>query len=117
MAADNVQTMWEIADADADPVSSVGPTLNALTNIAALLYRWQLAGIRVPEAQWKSISDFTLKSLPNPGVTFADIHAALAQVMTGNRAALEKIIADATGPAADIIRPIAEGIKAIAAQQ
>ena len=117
MAADDVQTMWEIADADADPVSSVGPTLNALTNIAALLYRSQLAGIRVPEARWKSISDFTLKSLPNPGVTFADIHAALAQVMTGNRAALEKIIADATGPAADIIRPIAEGIKAIAAQQ
>ena len=65
MAADDVQTMWEIADADADPVSSVGPTLNALTNIAAL----------------------------------------------------EKIIADATSPAADMIQPIAEGIKAIAAQQ
>jgi hypothetical protein len=38
MAADDVQTMWEIADADVDPVSGAGPTLNALTSIAALLY-------------------------------------------------------------------------------
>lgn len=83
MAADDVQTMWEIADAD--PVSGAGPTLNALTNIAALLYRAQLAGIRVPEARWKSVSDFALKILLNPGVTFADIHAALAQVMGGQR--------------------------------
>ena len=60
MAADDAQTMWEIADADVDPVSGAGPALDALTNIAALLYRAQLAG---------------------------------------NGAALEKIIADASGPA------------------
>ena len=76
-----------------------------------------MAGIRVPEERSKSVRDFTFKSLPNPGVTCADIHTALAQVMAGNGAALEKIIADASGPAADMVRRIAEGIKAIAARE
>lgn len=116
MAAGDAQTMWAIADADVDPSSGAGPALNALTDMAALLYRAQLAGIPVPDARWKTVSDFALKSFPNPGIAFADIHAALAHAMAGNGAALEKIIAEAGGPAADMVRPVAEGFKAIAAQ-
>lgn len=33
MAADDVQTMWEIADVDVDPPSGAGPALNALTDM------------------------------------------------------------------------------------
>ncbi|MBT5495281.1 MAG: hypothetical protein HOK54_06025 [Alphaproteobacteria bacterium] len=33
MAADDVQTMWEIADVDVDPASGAGPALNALTDM------------------------------------------------------------------------------------
>jgi hypothetical protein len=36
--------------------------------------------------------------------------------MAGNGEALEKIITDARGPAADMVRPVAEGFKAIAAR-
>ncbi|MDD9928180.1 MAG: tetratricopeptide repeat protein [Rhodospirillaceae bacterium] len=116
MAAGDAQTMWEIADANVDPASGAGPALNALTDMAALLYRAQLAGIEVPAERWRVVSDYARKSFPNPGIAFADIHAALAHAMAGNGEALETLITDAAGPAADTVRPVAEGFKAIAAQ-
>ena len=116
MAGGDTQTMWEIADANVDPASGAGPALNTLTDTAALLYRAELAGVEVSQERWQRVSDFALQSFPQPGVAFADVHAAVAHAMASNAEALEKIITNPRGTAADMVRPVAEGFKAIAAQ-
>ncbi len=116
MAGGGADTMWAIAEADVLPQSGAKPTLNVLTDSAALLYRAQLAGIEVPSKYWQQVSDYALQTFPNPGIAFADMHAAVAHAMAGNGEALAKIITDARGTAADTVRSVAEGFKALAAQ-
>ena len=116
MAGGDADTMWAIADADIMPATGAKPALNVLTDSAALLYRAQLAGIDVAPERWREVSAFALKSFPAPGIAFADMHAAVAHAMAGNGEALARIIADARGPAADTVRSVAEGFKALAAQ-
>ena len=116
MAGGDAETMWAIADADIMPATGAKPALNVLTDSAALLYRAQLAGIDVAPARWCEVSEYALQSFPNPGIAFADMHAALAHSMAGNGEALAKIIADARGGAADTVRSVAKGFKALAAQ-
>lgn len=116
MAGGDAAAMWAIANADILPHTGAKPALNVLTDSAALLYRAQLAGIEVPAERWREVSDYALQFFPNPGIAFADMHAAVAHAMAGNGEALEKIIQDAAGTAADKVRPVAEGFKALAAQ-
>ena len=108
-------TMWKVLDADVAQGGAWGPPLNILTDTAALLYRAELAGVDVPAARWQAVSDYAARMFPNPGIAFADTHAALAHAMAGNTEALRKIIADAKGPAGDVVRLLAEGFAAIGA--
>lgn len=116
LAKGDVETMWRIADADVAPGGALGPPLNVLTDTAALLYRAQLAGVDVAAARWRAISDYAAKFFPKPGLAFADVHAAVAHAMAGEIDALETIIAGARGPAADVVAAVAEGFRAIAAE-
>lgn len=116
MASGDAETMWAIAESDVLPQSGAKPALNVLTDSAALLYRAQLAGIEVPARYWQQVSDYALQTFPNPGIAFADMHAAVAHAMAGKGEALAKIIVDARGPAANTVRSVAEGFKALAAQ-
>lgn len=116
LANGDAAAMWAIAEADILPHTGAKPALNVLTDSAALLYRAQLAGLAVPAGRWQQVSEFAVKSFPNPGIAFADMHAALAHAMAGNGAALDNIITGARGTAADMVRPVAEGFKALAAQ-
>ena len=68
----------------------------------------------MPAERWKQVSDSAARLFPNPGIAFADVHAALAHAMAGNGAALARIIAEAKGPAGDLVRTLAEGFRAIA---
>ena len=108
-------TMWKVLDADVAQGGAWGPPLNILTDTAALLYRAELAGVDVPAARWQAVSDYAARMFPNPGIAFADTHAALAHAMADNTEALRKIIADAKGPAGDVVRLLAEGFAAIGA--
>lgn len=108
-------TMWQVLDADVAEGGAWGPPLNILTDTAALLYRAELAGVDVPAARWQAVSAYAARMFPNPGIAFADTHAALAHAMAGNTEALGKIIADAKGPAGDVVRLLAEGFAAIGA--
>ena len=49
-----------------------------------------------------------------PGIAFADVHAAGPR-LAGNLAAVDTIIAEATGPAAPVVRAVASAAKALAA--
>ncbi len=116
----DVETMWRVYDADVAPQSgngagAWGPPVNVLTDAAALLYRAGLAGVEVPAARWRAVSDYAARMFANPAIAFADVHAALAHAMAGNGEGVAKIVADAKGPAADIVRELAEAFAAMAA--
>lgn len=111
----DVETMWRVYDADVGPGGAWGPPLNLLTDSAALLFRAELAGVAVPAERWKAISEYAARLFPNPGIAFADVHAALAHSMAGDGTALARIVAEAKGPAGDLVRTLAEGFGALAA--
>jgi len=112
----DLETMWAVIDADVAPDAAWGPTLNVLSDNAAFLYRAELAGVEVPAQRWQAVSDYAARLFPNPGIAFADVHAALAHAMAGNGEALGKIISDAKGPAGELVAIIAEAFQAVAAK-
>ena len=110
----DTETMWRVLDDHVAPAGAWGPALNVLTDMAAFLYRAELAGIDVPAERWRTISDFATEKFPNPGLAFADVHAALAHAKAGNSDALQKIITDAKGPAAGPVQTIAKAFGELA---
>ncbi len=114
MASGDTTKMWDVIDADITPSGAFGPPINILTDLAAILYRAELAGLEVPAHRWLEVSDYALKCFPKPGIAFADIHAALAHALAGNTEALAKIIREAKGPAADLVGEFAQAFGAIA---
>lgn len=116
METGDVEQMWRLVDADVAPGIAEGRPINVLTDTASILYRAELAGLPVSKERWQQVSDYALKFFPKPGLDFADFHAALAHAMAGNSAALETIIANPAGPAADMVRDCAEAYRAIARQ-
>jgi tetratricopeptide (TPR) repeat protein len=113
----DVETMWRVVDANIAPTGAWGPSLNVLTDMAALLYRAQLAGVDIPPERWHTISEYALQTFPKPRLAFADVHAALAHAMAGNEQALSRIISDANGPAADMVKILAQAFAAIATEE
>ena len=110
----DVNRMWEVIDTDLSPSDPSSPPLNVLTDLAAILARAELHGIDVPKQRWIEVSNYAKEKFPNTGLAFADVHAAVAHANAGEGDALQKIITDAKGPAAEIVSGMAEGFKAYA---
>ena len=115
LAKGDVTAMWALIDKDIAPEVSASPPLNVLTDMAAILYRAELAGVDVPGERWRTISDFAARYFPRPGLAFADVHAALAHAMAGNGEALARIIEGARGPAGDMVKVLGQAFAALAA--
>lgn len=116
LATDDEARVWSVIDADLVPEVSQSPPLNILTDLAALYCRAELAGLTVPRDRWQALSGYAARMFPNPGLAFADVHAALAHAMAGDGEALNRIMRDARGPAADVVAASAEGFAAFARQ-
>ncbi len=115
LGAGDIDRMWELVDGNVAPGSATQALpINQLTDTAAILFRAALAGVDVPDERWRAVSDYAREKFPKPGVGFADVHAALAHAMAGAEDALETIVAAPAGPAADVVRDLAEGYRAIA---
>lgn len=112
----NPQRAWEIYHAHLHPGASWGPPLNALSDSASFLFRAEMAGEARDPKLWKDVSDYALKWFPEPRLSFADIHGALAHAMAGNSDALRKITDAARGYAADIVAPVARAFDAFSRQ-
>jgi hypothetical protein len=110
------EMMWQIIDTDIKPGAGISPPLNVVTDTTAILFRAAMAGIDVALERWQTVSDFALAHFPEPGLAFADVHAALAHALAGNRDAVAKIIADAKGPAGELVSTIARGFQAMASE-
>ncbi|MEM7745272.1 MAG: tetratricopeptide repeat protein [Pseudomonadota bacterium] len=113
----DVDTMWAVVDADVSPGAAWGPPINVMSDTASILFRAALAGVRVPAERWRAVSDYAGQFFPKPGIAFADVHSALAHAMAGNADALEGVIADATGPAGDLVATLGAAFKAMALEQ
>jgi len=114
LAAGDVDMMWQVADAAIDPKTSSGPALNIVTDMPALLFRAELAGVKVAAERWQAISEYASARFPKPRLAFADFHAALAHAMAGNTEGVSTIIEKANGPAEDLVRALAEAFAALA---
>lgn len=115
LANGDVAAMWALVDGDIAPGASASPPLNVLTDMAAILYRAELAGVAVPPERWQAVSGFAARYFPKPGLAFADVHAALAHAMAGDTGALQRIVDDAKGPAGDMVAVLGRAFGAIAA--
>lgn len=105
---------WRIFEDAVFPGGSWGPAINTLTDGASFMLRAELAGeARRPE-MWRKMADFAAEWFPATGVTFADVHSALAYAMAGDAAALKALTTAPKGPAADLLAPIADGFDAFA---
>jgi tetratricopeptide (TPR) repeat protein len=108
--------MWGLFDDAIAPGSGTSLPINVLTDSAALLWRAELAGVAVDQGHWATLSRYALTFFPDPGQSFADIHAALAHAMAGEGAALARIAETTRGFAADLVRPVADAWGAAARQ-
>lgn len=105
---------WEIFRRAVFPGGSWGPPINALTDSVSFLTRAMMAGETVPPELWQEAGRYAARWFPNSGVTFADMHSALAFAMAGDMHALQRIVETPKGPATDVLAPIARGFRAFA---
>ena len=87
-----VDEALEVYERDVRPGSSWGPPINTLSDSASFLWRLRLAGQRGGESGWPDVRDYALKEFPRAGVTFADVHGALAYAGAGDRASLQALV-------------------------
>lgn len=104
---------WEVYHAHLRPGASWGPPINTLTDSASFLFRAELAGEGRNGELWRELSAYASASFPTPGVTFADVHGALAHALAGNGEALAQLESGARGPAADMVRSLARAFEAL----
>jgi Tfp pilus assembly protein PilF len=110
------EAMWAAMDDAIAPGTGHGLPLNVLTDTASLLYRAEIAGEPVAPERWRALSDYAAGCFPESGQNFADLHAALAHAMAGQGEALDRMVTTARGFAADLVAPMVEGWRAVAAQ-
>lgn len=106
--------LWAIYDTAIRPEASQSLPVNILTDAAALLYRAQLAGLSVDQDAWRRISDYAAQYFPEAGMSFADMHSALAHAMAGDGDRLARLAETERGSAADLVRPVAQAWHCIA---
>src|SRR5262245_24966494 len=75
-----------IYEADIRPGRSSAPPLNAATDPAALLWRWDLAGAPSTAGLWPEALASARGLFPNAGIHFADLHVAMAGAKAGDAA-------------------------------
>ena len=113
-----------VYETDVRPGGSWGPPINTLSDSASFLWRMQLAGQRNDVALWREVRDYALREFPKAGVTFADVHSALAFAAAADHAALGALVdqlreREATGKlsAGPIVRALAEAFGAFACEE
>lgn len=108
---------WHRIETAVRPAVCQGLPINILTDMASILYRAELAGMRIDPALWHELSAYASAQFPRCGQSFVDAHAALAHAMAGETAELERVIAEAgSGFAGDLAVEIAKAWRAVAAR-
>lgn len=96
---------------------SWGPAINAVTDAAAFLWRAELAGQPRRADLWSQVRDYAQESFPKTGISFVDVHAAVALAANGRDvsdlvAELREREARGKLPAGNVVYRLAEGLQA-----
>src|SRR5438309_923895 len=93
----------------------------AMIDGAALLWRFELDGVKVGPLPWRPLADLAAR-VTKPGFIFGDVHAALAYASVGDDKSLSALIdglraLDAQGPpiAGTVALPLVRGVAAFVA--
>jgi len=120
LAAGNHGRVMELYERNIGPTGARSAPLGILADSASLLWRCDLYGDGVP-VNWSEVRDLAARAFPRPGVTFADVHAAIAYAADGDHESLDRLTAGlrertAEGklPAGDGVVDLVEGIGAFA---
>jgi tetratricopeptide (TPR) repeat protein len=87
-----VEDARRVYDSNVRPGGSWGPPINTLSDSASFLWRLQLAGQRNDPSLWREVRDYALREFPKAGITFADVHSAIAFAAAGDRTSLDVLI-------------------------
>jgi hypothetical protein len=88
LALGRLDRAWQAYTSGVAPGASWGPPVNTLTDAASFLWRAELAGGPRDVSRWSAVRDYATRAFPTPGITFCDVHAALAYAAAGDGAAL-----------------------------
>lgn len=113
----DTDSMWQRVRRDILPGVSTSLPINVLTDTASILYRAELAGEAVPKADWQAVSAYARQFFAKPALGFTDIHAALAHAMAGDGDALMTFITERNPVTGDLVAPVADAYRALAAQR
>ena len=112
-AEGDMDEAWRVFEADVAPGGAWGPPINVLTDSAAFVLRAELAGASRARRHLGAAQRLCRREFfPNPGIAFADIHAALAHAMAGRGDKLARIAGAAAGPAGDMVSGLSEALGA-----
>lgn len=114
LEAGDIDNAWSIAEDYFRPGKTESPPVNVMTDMASFLLRAEMGGAQRRSDLWSEVSEYAMENFPNTGTAFVDVHAALAHAMSGNDEALKRIVADAKGPAANVVKSMSEAFREFA---
>jgi len=105
---------WRIYDSALRPGAAWGPQINVATDCPAFLLRAEIAGQpRRPEL-WRELGDYASQWFGRPGLSFVDVHTALAYAMAGDGEKLAALADNPRGAAGDMVPAAARAFDAFA---
>jgi Tfp pilus assembly protein PilF len=103
------------------PAVTKAAPLNAMTDGVSLLWRLQASGHSVQNNLSADLAGYAERWFPRTGNAFAEVHMAMLAALTGNRAALEKRIAELDArnsngklPAGSVVPDVCRAVQAFA---
>ena len=115
---------WDLYRNGVHPGGSWGPPLNTVTDAPSFLWRAELAGQPVAVDLWPQVHAYALRCFPKVGVTFADVHVAIACAAINDQGSLQRLIGDlqdrlaaARLPAGEVVPLLVQGFALFARGQ
>src|SRR5262245_28972517 len=119
LAYGHPERVLALYDQTLHPEVSPGAPLIALCDAAALLWRYDLYGLERPVGSRQVVAAFARTAFPRAGISFADVHCALAYAAADDGEALTRLstqlrerLAQGKVPAGEVVLAVIEAIAA-----
>jgi len=121
LACGHADHVLELYTQTLNPEACPGAPLIALCDAAALLWRHDLYSLPRPPGSREAVAAFAARTFPRPGITFGDVHCALAYAAAGDIEALTQLatqlrerLAQGKVPASEVVPALVEALAAFA---
>lgn len=121
LSSGNYARVMQLFEDTIKPSISTSQPMGSLADSASLLWRCDLYRGDGRSPQWAEVRDLAARAFPKPGVSFADVHAALAYAAAADDAAISALVdglreraAAGRLPAGDGVIALVQGIHAFA---